>query len=362
MFIVNRIVFALNGIAILMLLLSYTAPFVSPEIYWPIAFLGLGYPLLVIANLLFIVYWVGVFKLKFLYSLVAILLGYTFIPDYVQLAAKKNTEKDNAIVLMNFNMKNFGGFDGKPIKEPDKFFNTFDKIAPNLICFQEYKELGTKIDMPMYDRLYKKLTKLNSCNTYPAKHGKRDFNADRMVIFSTFPIIHSGKVEQQEGSDNFTIFADIIAYGDTIRVINTHLQSIKFNAPDYKAMTDLSLTNDSTVSQYSTISKKLKIAFIMRAKQASAIREFIDQSPYKVIVCGDFNDSPTSFAYRTVKGKMKDAFIESGSGFGRTYVGTMPSFRIDYMLHDPSFTAYNYYAKAFEFSDHKMISCTIKMK
>jgi endonuclease/exonuclease/phosphatase family metal-dependent hydrolase len=77
---------------------------------------------------------------------------------------------------------------------------------------------------------------------------------------------------------------------------------------------------------------------------------------------GDFNDSPSSYAYRTVKGKMKDAFAESGSGLGRTYVGTMPSFRIDYMLYDPSFSAYNYYAKAFEFSDHKMISCTIRLK
>ncbi len=59
---------------------------------------------------------------------------------------------------------------------------------------------------------------------------------------------------------------------------------------------------------------------------------------------------------------MKDAFRESGSGFSRTYVGTMPSFRIDYMLYDASFSSSNYYAKAFEFTDHKMLNCTIKLK
>lgn len=364
MFILNRIVFALNGIALLALMLSYSAPYISPQLYWPIAFLGLAYPMLVIANLLFIIYWIAVFKLKFLYSLIAILLGYNFIPYYIQVGAKKTQERDNSIVLMNFNMKNFGGFDGKKLENPDKFFEVFDRIRPDLICFQEYKYLGSPIDKPMYKRLFKKLASANyySFNTYPPKNGIRDMNADRMVIFSRFPIVNAGRVEQQQGSDNFTIFSDIVAYGDTIRVINTHLQSIKFNAPDYKAIQDISLTNDSVVNQYSTISKKLKVAFEMRARQAEAIRDFIDLSPYKVILSGDFNDSPSSYAFRTVKGKMKDTFVESGSGLGRTYVGAMPSFRIDYMLYDASFTAYNYYAKAFEFSDHKMISCTIRLK
>jgi len=361
MFIVNRIVFALNGIAILMLLLSYTAPFVSPEIYWPIAFLGLGYPLLVIANLLFIIYWIAVFKLKFLYSLIVILIGYSFIPSYVQLGAKKLNDRENTVTLMSFNMSCFGAYTGKKINDPDKFFEIWDRINPDVICFQEFKDLGTPVEKPMYKRLFKKLEKYYSNGTYTNKKGEK--NGYGMTLFSRFPIVNTGIVEQMdESSSNSTMFADIVVDKDTIRILNTHLRSIKFNKPDYKAVEDFSLTNDSAVNQYSVMTKKLKTAFIMRAKQAQTIRDYIDNSPYKIILGGDFNETPTSFAYRTVKGKMKDAFIESGSGFGRTYVGTMPSFRIDYMLHDPSFTAYNYYAKAFEFSDHKMISCTIKVK
>jgi hypothetical protein len=191
---------------------------------------------------------------------------------------------------------------------------------------------------------------------------KTSMNGNIMVLFSKYPILSWGLVEKQEGSHNFTTYADVKVGDDTLRVINVHLQSIKFDAPDYEAIKDISLTNDSTVNQYSTISKKLKVAFIMRAKQAQAVRDFIDQSSHKIILSGDFNDSPSSYAFRTVKGKMKDAFVESGSGLGRTYVGAMPSFRIDYMLYDPGFTAYNYYAKAFEFSDHKMLSCTLKIK
>lgn len=359
MFILNRIVFALNGIALLMLLLSYAAPYVSPELYWPVAFLGLGYPLLLITNIFLMIYWIAVFKLKFLYSLIAILLGYSFIPSYIQIGSKKIKESENSITIVNFNMKCFGAYEGKKIKDPDAFFNTLDRINPDILCFQEFRDLGTAVEKPMYKRLFRKLSKYHSCNTMLEKGS---MNGNIMVLFSKYPITNWGLVEKQEGSHNFTTYADIKVGQDTIRIINAHLQSIRFDAPDYDAIKDISLTNDSTVNQYSTISRKLKVAFIMRAKQAQAVRDFIDQSPYRIILSGDFNDSPSSYAFRTVKGKMKDAFVESGSGLGRTYVGAMPSFRIDYILHDPSFTAYNYYAKAFEFSDHKMLSCTLKIK
>ncbi len=360
MFIVNRIVFALNGLALLALLLSYLAPYISPEWYWPIAFLGLGYPVLVCIHLVFIVYWIAVFKLKFLYSLVALLMGYSFLPSYLQISGKKTTEKENMLHIVDFNMKYFGAFEGKKLEYPDKFFDVLDRVNPNLLCFQEFGDFGTPIENPQYKRLFKRLKKYYTCRVSYNEEGKP--NGQEMVFFSKFPIIDSGLVEHSAQSDNFTVFADIVAYGDTIRIINTHLQSIKLDTKDYTAVKNIKLADDSAVNSLTRITRKLKIAFVMRAKQAEAVRNFIDVSPHKVIVLGDFNDSPSSYAYRTMKGKLADSFIESGSGIGRTYVGAMPSFRIDYILHDPSYKAYNYYAKAFEFSDHKMLSCSLKIK
>lgn len=359
MFIINRIVFALNGLAILALLLSYAAPYISPEWYWPIAFLGLGYPVLVGIHLVFIVYWVAVFKLRFLYSLVALILGYSFVPSYLQFSAKKSTEKENMLHIVDFNMKYFGAFEGKKLSDPDKFFDVLERVNPNLLCFQEFRDLGTPADKPMYKRLFKRYKNYYTCGVTYDERGKP--NGHHLVMFSRFPIIDSGLVEHDPQSDNFTVFADIVAYGDTIRIINTHLQSIKFDSKDYTAVKDIKLADDSTVNALTRISRKLKVAFVMRAKQCELVRDFIEQSPYKVIVMGDFNDSPSSYAYRTVRGKLKDSFIESGSGIGRTYVGGMPSFRIDYILHDPSYKAFNYYSKAFEFSDHKMLSCSLKI-
>lgn len=358
MFILNRIVFALNGLAILGLLLSYAAPYVSPELYWPIAFLGLAYPAIVALHILFIIYWIAVFKLKFLYSFIALLLGYSFIPSYIQVNAKRTTETEHIIRVMDFNAKNFGTIE-KAKSDPAKFLEVCDKVDADILCFQEFRDFLGGWKGPTMKGLMKRLKDHDTYNMYYEDGVKKGMD---YVIFSRFPIIDSGVVEHQENTGNMSIYVDIVAYGDTIRVINTHLQSIKFDAPDYNAIKNIKIADDSTVSAYTRMTRKLKVAFVKRAKQAQAVSDFIELSPYKVIVMGDFNDSPSSYAYRTVRGKLKDSFMQSGSGLGRTYVGAMPSFRIDYILHDPSFSSYNYYAKAFEFSDHKMVSCSIKIK
>ncbi len=360
MFIIHRIVFLLNGIVMLLLLASYLAPYVSPQVFWPVAFLGLAYPVLLLANIIFIFYWLIFFKLKFVFSLAVIVIGFKYVPYFIQLNSKKTTDYSNSIRLMSFNVKNMGAFGGKKIEESDKFFEVLQKIDPDVLCFQEFRNEGTTIDGPTYKKLFKTLKTFYHYNTY--FDAKGFYRGHEVVVFSRFPIIDSGEVEHESGISNFTIFTDIVAHGDTVRIINTHLKSIHFEAPDYNAVKNIEIDNDSSVVKYSNITHKLKTAFIERAKQAELVRDFIDNSPYKIILCGDFNDSPTSYAFRTVKGNMKDAFVEAGSGLGRTYVGQMPSFRIDQMMFDPTFKGYNYYAKAFDFSDHKMVSATIKLR
>ena len=89
--------------------------------------------------------------------------------------------------------------------------------------------------------------------------------------------------------------------------------------------------------------------------------EHIRKSPYPVIVCGDFNDTPVSYAYRTVLGDLKDAFVESGRGISNTYNGILPSFRIDYILYDPKFSAGNYRRDKVYLSDHFPVRCLLNI-
>jgi endonuclease/exonuclease/phosphatase family metal-dependent hydrolase len=55
-----------------------------------------------------------------------------------------------------------------------------------------------------------------------------------------------------------------------------------------------------------------------------------------VILCGDFNDIPTSYAYFTVKQQLSDAFLAKGWGFGQTFKKIFPTLRIDQVFYDPS--------------------------
>ena len=80
----------------------------------------------------------------------------------------------------------------------------------------------------------------------------------------------------------------------------------------------------------------------LRAMQADTIADIIAASPYPVIVCGDFNDTPISYTYRRVSRKLKDAFREVGRGYSYTYRGFFDMLRIDYVLFDKRFTALGY--------------------
>lgn len=362
MFIINRIVFILNSICILALLASYVSPYISPDLLWPVAFLGLTFPVVVLINVVFIIYWACFFNMKFLFSLAAIVIGWGHITKFVQVNSKKAPAKQEHVIhIATFNARYFGIFDRIKSNDEELFSDKLDRIKPDILCMQEMIVMGAQDSNKLWCGFRKRYTSYNKVNVRIGKSG--DWQCDNIAILSRFPVINKGVVEHDPSSGNYTIYADVVAYGDTLRVINTHLQSIKFERRDYDAVRAIRFENDpQQVDAYKNIISKMKYAFMMRARQTDSITEFISNSPYKVIVCGDFNDSPLSYAYRSIKGDLKDAFTEAGSGLGRTYVGAMPSFRIDYIFGDERFRFYNYYAKAFDFSDHKMVSCSIKIK
>jgi endonuclease/exonuclease/phosphatase family metal-dependent hydrolase len=48
-----------------------------------------------------------------------------------------------------------------------------------------------------------------------------------------------------------------------------------------------------------------------------------------VIVCGDFNDVPNSYAYQTIGENLQNVFAKKGVGIGRTFSFISPTLRID---------------------------------
>ena len=107
----------------------------------------------------------------------------------------------------------------------------------------------------------------------------------------------------------------------------------------------------------------MKKAFVIRANQVDILKRNIDHSPYPVIICGDFNDTPASYTYHEMTAGFHDSFCKAGTGFlGSTYAGNFPSFRIDYILYDDAFTASNYSKNSINFSDHYPVQVFLKEK
>jgi endonuclease/exonuclease/phosphatase family metal-dependent hydrolase len=145
------------------------------------------------------------------------------------------------------------------------------------------------------------------------------------------------------------MFTDIVLPQKTVRVYNTHLQSVHINLEK----TALRLQQEELRNEeLREVSGRLKTGFIKRAKQVNHITRHMDASPFPIIVCGDFNDTPVSYTYRKMKGERNDCFTKAGSGMISTYQSFWPAFRIDYIFSDKQFDVASYKIEKVTLSDH----------
>lgn len=359
---VNRAAMLCNHFVVVALLISYLAPRVSPQNFWFIAFFGLAYPILVFINLLFVLYWALQLKKRAVYSLIVVLSGWMLLYRFIQLSNTSKSERQNKMIkIMSYNVKLFDLYNWTNNKQTrTKIFNLLIDEAPEIACFQEFFHRDSS-DFCNTDSL-------KNMNGWKYAHVVYTSNARfsqhfGIATFSKYPIINTGKVDFGYKGNNICIFSDIKTGKDTVRVYNMHLQSIAFSKDDYKYAEDLQKdVEKENIVRSKNILKRLKRAFIKRSLQADLIAESIRQSPYPVIVCGDFNDTPSSYTYNTISKNLMDSFIESGNGLGKSYSGAFPSFRIDYILHNDKFKSYDFRTLKEELSDHYPVVTYLEIK
>ncbi len=342
----------LSVLAVVGLLLSYLSSFISPAKFWPIAFFGLFFQLFLIVNLLLCIVWLC-FRKKFcLVHLAVMLLGIPYIGSFIQFGGgAKAEEGQKQLKIVSYNVHIFNAISKKnSYREVADFLN---KEKADIICLQEFCVYDNK--QPTEAEFDKLLIKMPyHCIFYNiAKRGSR-FG---LAIFSRYPIVDKGEFRFTHTA-NAALYADINVEGKTIRVYNNHLQSTKFNFT--KTLSRFS-KEDERIDELLDVSSMIKSAFIKRAEQVNKISAHVKESPFPAIVCGDFNDTPVSYTYRTMRGKLKDSFITAGSGMPSTYRGFFPSFRIDYIFHDECMKAVGYKVEKITLSDHYPVITTLAL-
>ena len=355
---VKWMLLVVNFAAAISLLITLIGTVVSPVKYIIPAYFALLYPIIIITNICFVIFWVFTRKWYFLISLSLMILSATEISNTfpVHFGSLNKSKKVTPIKLLSYNTR----MSGELVKDKPQRRNNVIRYASesnaDIICLQEFEVSLKKqyITLPDMMKLFRK---------YPYKHiefkGEAHSSLYGIATFSKYPIVGRETVKYTSRY-NMSISTDINVNGTTIRLINNHLESNKITESDKAKSVELKEKFDTERLTDLTLlfSKKLGTAYKLRANQADTIAGLITNSPHKVIVCGDFNDVPASYTYTKIKGNLKDAFSETGLGFGWTFKEPLYGFRIDYVLYDSSaFTPVNFEVDNVNYSDHYPILC-----
>ncbi|NNL03178.1 MAG: endonuclease/exonuclease/phosphatase family protein [Eudoraea sp.] len=202
---------------------------------------------------------------------------------------------------------------------------------PDIVCFQEF---GRIVQLEQYPYKY-----------------QTDFPSDKssQAIFSKYPIVGTGSLEFPNTA-NDALYADILYKADTIRVYNIHFQSYKVIPSRLKR-----------IRPAFKIYGKMRKAFMKQEEQVQIFVNHKKNSPYRTIVCGDFNNTSFSNVYRIAKGEMQDTFYKKGSGFGKTFDLKFIPFRIDFIFVDESIQVMTHQNFDLRLSDHYPVMTSIRL-
>ncbi|HEX7846520.1 MAG TPA: endonuclease/exonuclease/phosphatase family protein [Chitinophagaceae bacterium] len=347
-------------------LLACLAPYLNPQKWWFISFLGLAFPFLLVIVIVYLFGWIFFRKKYVLISLGALLLGIPGIGVFFSFhnpGAFRLTKEPGTIRVASWNVARFIEMKRNTNAGSQIRLKMMDQIRQqdaDILCFQEFFH---SIDPTWYANIDYIKEKFN----YPYWYYSHDADGDKhftgSIIFSRFPIIDSGMIRYPRPTlPDALIHADIKVNNDTFRVYTTHLQSLQFDKNDYQRIENLKEAEGELVSNSKTIFSKIKHGVTNRSIQADIINQVLDDSPHPVILCADLNDVPNSYAYATVKGDMQDAFLKKGFGIGRTFSALSPTLRIDYIFADRDFSVRQFNRIVKRYSDHYMIVADISLK
>ena len=317
---------------------------------------GMVFPAFALFNLGFLLFWL-VFKWrKSWIPIVGFLLAYPPISVYMPLNPRQDVP-EGCIKVITYNVCTYGG----NYKYDDAFERITDYLKEqdaDIVCIQEDVDTWRRY---MFEH-YRKIYPYNDTTVFI--NNALSFNA--VGIHTRYPILRKERVPY-ESMANGSVAYYLKVGNDTVLVINNHLESSHLSKEDrsrYKDMLRGEMETDTARAESMLIIDKLGQAAAKRAPQVAAVRRYMaEHSQYPTIVCGDFNDTPISYARHTMAKGLTDCFVETGRGIGLSYNQKGFWVRIDNMMCTSHFTPYNCQIDSkIDFSDHCPMICWLKMR
>ena len=362
----KRFLIICNAGIVFFFLLACLAPYLNPQRWWFVAFLGIGFPFLLLVVILFMLWWLFIKRKFALISAIALLIGIKSISIFFafHIPQKFNDKKkDGAIRVATWNVARFIEMkrnNNKGSQTRLKMMDLIQQQDADIFCMQEFFHSNDSA-------WYPNLPYIRSHLNYPYYYYSHDNDGDNhfigSVIFSRYPIIDSGMVRYPRPTlPEALMYTDIRVNNDTIRIYTTHLQSFELKKSDYEKIDRLKGAEGGMVSDSRTIFSKLRAGIRQRKLQADIVKQVLEDSPYPFLFCGDLNDVPNSYTYYTVRGDLQDAFLKKGFGVGRTFSALSPTLRIDYIFADKNFKIDQFNRVIKNYSDHYLILSDLHLK
>lgn len=351
----GRIILVFNILAILLLWMCCASTWLHPEDYPRLSLMGLAFPVLLVFNLAFIIAWTLVNYRRLWIPLAGMLPCIGFILDYCPISFSSDIPKD-CIKIVTWNSNAWGG-NYEPQEEGRRLSAEYVKQCDaDIICMQEShiwsgatEDLFNYMDSAGYER-----------DEYLG-----------LILFTRLPIIEKDSIPYETHLENGVPGNSSMWYrlkyaNDTIIVVNNHLESNRINATikdDYRGSLD-SLEYEGLKKSGKTIGGKLLTSTVLRGAQADSVACFVNRHKGEpIIVCGDFNDTPISYAYQRMKSELTNAYRQSGSGVGFSYNQKGFWVRIDHLFISKEWQSYHTFIdKSAVVSDHYPLVSWLKME
>jgi len=336
--ILDRFLFFINAVLALLLLISCAIPQIPVAQFPYFSILSLMVPLLVLLNIAFLMYWVLKRKKQLWLSAVILFLGYTLLGTFFKFKLSEVPIQNGELSIMTYNVRGFNKYDWiEDSSIGDQILDLIVSETPDILCIQEFSRIRHRQLKNTYDYIY-----------------TTDYNLARrktiQAIYSKYPIIQGGSLDFPDSSNN-ALFADLVVDKDTLRVYNLHLESHKI-IPSVER-----ISGEPKMRLFKRLSK----SFAKQGEQAAIINLHRKASPYRTIVCGDFNNTQFSNVYKVIKGDMLDSFMEKGTGYGRTFNFKYYPVRIDFILADKALEIVAHKNYDVKLSDHFPVMASVKL-
>ena len=293
-------------------------------------------PLLLLNFLAIIIFILFRSKLVFI-NILTIIINFQLIPTFLQWREDVDlSNENNLLCLQTYNVHQFKY--GKFENTKDQILYLAKKNKVDILCIQEYTNREEYIK---YD------------STYPYVVYSNPSGKNGVAIFSRFPIINHKALAVRETAAN-AVYADIKINKDTIRVISVHHQTtgISSNRRIIESIKNSGIISPEKGASIGKLSKILIENNQIRSKEVDLICEKIKQTPYPLILCGDFNEVPQTRSYKKYSNILNDAFISAGRGFAYSLGYPLGLIRIDYIFHCDEITPREFFYEARPSSDH----------